>query len=59
MGIKLVRCNSNSPIQPRNGPGNTGRKAPTIPVKAKINPTINKNISIINSKKVQDIKSAD
>jgi len=59
MGIKLVRCNSNKPIQPINGPGNTGIKAPTIPVKTNKNPMINKNMSIIKAKKLQDIKSAD
>ncbi|GAB1307717.1 hypothetical protein KH5_04000 [Urechidicola sp. KH5] len=46
IGITEVRCKNNNPNQPVIGPGNTGKKEPTMPSKTKTNPRIKRKISI-------------
>jgi len=52
MGITFVKCRSNNPIHPINGPGRTGKKEPAIPIRVNIKPRISKKASIVLSKKV-------
>ena len=42
----FVRCSSNKPSHPVNGPGKTGIKEPISPKPARQKPSITKNISM-------------
>ena len=50
MVMALVEYSKRRPTQLIGGPGKTGKKLPKIPTSIKMNPSTNKNISIVNSK---------
>jgi hypothetical protein len=47
IGITGDKCKTKRPNQPVRGPGNTGKKAPTIPSRINPNPNSSKKISIV------------